>query len=83
MYTQRGFCSRVPFCCGAFVRKTKVVDMDVHDDHANRGAARRRRERRLRVAAPREALSLSRCSWPLCLTNRGTELVVPMPARKL
>ena len=53
------FCSRVPFCCDAFVRKTLVVDMDVHDDHAHRGAARRRRERRLRAFLLHEKLSLA------------------------
>ena len=49
------FCSRVPFCCGASVRKTSVVDMDVHDDHAHRGAARRR----LRAFRRYEKLSLA------------------------
>ena len=41
------------------MRKTLVVDMDVHDDHAYRGVARRRRERRLRAFLRREKLSLS------------------------
>ena len=36
-----------------------------------------------RFCATRSSLSLARCSWPVCLTTRGTELVVPMPGRKL
>ena len=59
------------FSCGAFVRKTSVVDMDVHDDHAHRGAARRRRSAVCaRFCATRS--SLSRCRWPLCLTQTTT-----------
>ena len=39
--------------------QTLVVDMDVPDEHAHRGAARRRRERRLRAFLRHEKLSLS------------------------
>ena len=41
------------------MRKTLVVDMDAHDDHAHRGAARRRWERRLRAFLRHGKLSLA------------------------
>ena len=55
----KGSAQECSFVAAPFLRKTLVVDMDVHDDHANRGAARRRRERRLRAFLRHEKLSLA------------------------
>ena len=45
--------------CVATFCQTLVVDMDVPDDHAHRGAAPRRQERRLRAFLRHEKLALA------------------------
>ena len=53
-----GSCATLCFVSPRFCQ-TLVVDMDVPDDHAHRGAARRRRERRLRAFLRHEKLALA------------------------
>ena len=76
------FCSRVPFCCRAFLRKTLAVAMFNGERTPDvSGSARRRRERRLRCFLRHEEMAvrmaLARATHHALQRHQCTQIVTP------